>query len=112
MEHKEPTYPLQYPRDKAQDAIDHACEVREQKIADRGKSKAEPRLIADGKLRRCSVCGYPFQPDEKPSMSVAFADHLRKTHQPDPTSKDFSQAAAGSSGKTPTSKVNAICDDC
>jgi rubrerythrin len=67
---------------KAQDAIDHAREVREQKIADRAKSGAEPRLIADGKLQRCSVCGYPFQPDEKPSVSVAFADHLLKAHQP------------------------------
>lgn len=81
MEHRESAYPPQDPHDKAQDAIDHAREVREQKIADGGKSNAEPRLIADGKLKRCSVCGYPFQPDEKPSMSVAFAEHLMKAHQ-------------------------------
>jgi hypothetical protein len=80
------TFDLRDPHKQAQDAIDHAREVREQKIADRGKSKAEPRLIADGKLQRCSACGYPFQPDEKPSMSVAFADHLMKAHRPGQTS--------------------------
>ncbi len=68
MESKRP-FDLEDSHKKAQDAIDRAREVREQKIADRGQSKAEPRLIADGKLQRCSVCGYPFQPDEKPSMS-------------------------------------------
>jgi hypothetical protein len=73
--------------DKAQDAIDHAREVREQNIADRGKGKGEPRLIADGNLQRCSVCGYRFQADKKPSMSVAFADHLMKAHNAGQTSE-------------------------
>lgn len=70
--------------DKAQDAIDHAREVRENKISN-GKKQvvSEPHLIADGKLQRCSVCGYPFQADEKPSMSVAFAEHFMKAHQPE-----------------------------
>lgn len=81
MESKGP-FGVEDPHKKAQDAIDHAREVREQKVADRAKSTTGPRLIADGKLQRCSVCGYPFQPDEKPSMSVAFADHLLKAHQP------------------------------
>jgi hypothetical protein len=52
-----------------------------------------PRLIADGNLKRCSICGYPFEPDVHPSMSVAFAEHLSKAHQPGQTSEDFSQAA-------------------
>jgi hypothetical protein len=44
--------------------------------------KKHPHLTTDGKLQRCSVCGYPFEPDVQPSMSVAFADHLSKAHQP------------------------------
>ncbi len=94
MEPKDAVYPPQDPHKKAQDAIDHAREIREQKIADRGKRNAEPRLIADGKMQRCSVCGYPFQLDEKPSMSVAFAEHLSKAHQPGQTTEDVNQAAA------------------
>jgi rubrerythrin len=95
MEHKEPTRNpfAQNAHDKAQDAIDHARWVREQKIADRDKSEAEPRLIADGKLQRCSACGYPFQADEKPSMSVAFAQHLMKVHSSGQTSEDVSEAS-------------------
>ena len=53
-----------------------------------------PHLIADGNLKRCSVCGYPFPPDVKPSMSVAFAEHLSKAHKPGQTTEDFNQAAA------------------
>jgi hypothetical protein len=75
--------------DKAQDAIDHAREVREKKITDRGKSNIDPRLIVDGNLLRCSVCGYPFQADEKPSVSVAFAEHLMKAHKPGQISEPF-----------------------
>ena len=46
------------------------------------KTVHEPHLIADGNLERCSVCGYLFPADVKPSMSVAFADHLREAqHQ-------------------------------
>jgi predicted small metal-binding protein len=86
--------------DKAQDAIDHAREVREKKIADRGKSKIEPQLIADGNLQRCSGCGYPFQADEKPSVSVAFAEHLMKAHKPGQTSEDVNQAAARIASET------------
>jgi hypothetical protein len=52
-----------------------------------------PRLVPDGDLKRCSVCGYPFSSDVKPSLDVAFADHLRKTHKPGQTTEDASQAA-------------------
>jgi hypothetical protein len=48
----------------------------------------DPRLIADGNLQRCSVCRYPFPADVQPSMSVAFAEHLMKAHQPGQTSED------------------------
>jgi len=41
-----------------------------------------PRLIADGNLQRCSVCGYPFPADVRPSMAVAFAEHLMNRHKP------------------------------
>lgn len=88
IQYKEPTRNpfAQNAYDKAQDAIDRAREAREKRIADRGKSKAEPHLIAEGKLLRCSVCSYPIQPDEKPSVSAAFAEHLLSAHPPEPTS--------------------------
>jgi hypothetical protein len=47
-----------------------------------------PHLISAGDLKHCSVCGYPFKPDVQPSMSAAFADHMRKTHNPGQTSED------------------------
>jgi hypothetical protein len=83
MEFKVPTRNpfAQNAHDKAQDAIDRAREIRERTLAGRGKTKAEPHLIPDGKLLRCSVCSYPMQPDEKPSVSVAFADHLLNAHR-------------------------------
>jgi hypothetical protein len=90
MEYKKPFDQLYDPHKKAQDAIDHAREVRENRIAELGLKKAEsgPHLIADGALRRCSACGYPFQSDEKPSISVAFAAHLLKAHTPRSASAD------------------------
>ena len=88
IQYKEPTRNpfAQSAHDKAQEAIDRAREIRERNIADRGRSKAEPHLIAEGKLLRCSLCSYPIQPDEKPSVSVAFAEHLLSAHPPEPTS--------------------------
>jgi hypothetical protein len=83
MESKRP-FDLEDAHKKAQDAIDHAREVREKKIADQKKAEAEPHLVADGNMKRCSVCGYPFPADVQPSMSVAFADHLLKSHTPGP----------------------------
>jgi hypothetical protein len=91
MEHKEPKNPFaQNAHDKAQDAIDHAREVREKKLAETGKNRVAslPHLIADGNLQRCSVCGHPFPADVHPSMSVAFAAHLATAHL------NFKEAAA------------------
>src|SRR5271165_6733054 len=101
MEYKKPFDQLYDPHKKAQDAIDHAREVRESKLAEPSKKVREdmhppappPHLIADGNLKRCSVCGYPFPADVHPSMSVAFAEHLLKAHQPGQTTEDSSQAA-------------------
>jgi hypothetical protein len=42
----------------------------------------QAHLVRDGNLQRCSVCGYPFSADVRPSMSVAFAEHLMKAHKP------------------------------
>jgi hypothetical protein len=83
MEYKKPFDQSEDRHKKAQDAIDHAREVREKKVAGLGEKKAEPRLIADGDLQRCSVCGHQFESDVQPSMSVAFADHLCKVHKRD-----------------------------
>jgi hypothetical protein len=84
MRHAEPIYNpfAKNAHDKAQDAIDHAREVREKRIAERGKPTELPRLIVDGMLRRCSACGYTFPADIHPSMSIAFTEHLRKQHAP------------------------------
>ena len=83
MEPKQPVYPPQDAYDKAEDAINLARDARERKLASLGKSRTVPRVIADGKLERCSVCGYPFDRDVRPSMSVAFAQHLLKAHSQD-----------------------------
>jgi hypothetical protein len=48
----------------------------------------DPYLIAEGNVERCSVCGYSFPSDVKPSMSVAFADHLLEAHQPSQSTDD------------------------
>lgn len=94
MEHKDHrANPFaQTAHDKADAAIDHAREVRENKITDSARNKLEPCLIADGSLQRCSVCGYSFPADVHPSMSVAFAEHLMKAHKPGQTTEDFNQA--------------------
>jgi hypothetical protein len=86
MEPKKPFDQLYDPHKRAQDAIDHAREMRESRSADRGENKPEPRLTADRNVLRCSICGYPFQSGEKPSVSVAFAKHLMKAHQSGQTS--------------------------
>jgi hypothetical protein len=87
MEHKRPFESFaQDAHEKAQAAIDHATEVRTGAAEELRKKRAEktvcePRLIADGNLQRCSVCGCPFPADVHPSMSVAFADHLNTAHK-------------------------------
>jgi hypothetical protein len=100
MEHKKPfeSFAKDAP-EKAQAAIDHATEVRtgaaeelRKKYAE--KTAREPHLFSNGDLLCCSVCGHPFDPDVKPSVSGAFADHLLKDHKPRQTSEDVNQAAA------------------
>jgi hypothetical protein len=88
MEHQKPFDAFsRIAKEKAQAAIDHATEVRiraadELRERHAEKTACEPHLIADGNHERCSVCGYSFPADVKPSMSVAFADHLREAqHQ-------------------------------
>jgi hypothetical protein len=58
------------------------------------KETLPPHLVADGNLKRCSVCGYPFPADIRPSMSVAFAEHLLKAHKSGQSTEDVNQAAA------------------
>src|SRR5271166_5422544 len=99
MEYKKPYDQVEAGHKKAQDAIDHATEVRigvaeELRKKHAKKAAQEAHLIADGDLKRCSVCGYPFPADVHPSMSVAFSDHLSKAHKPGQTNEDFNQAAA------------------
>jgi hypothetical protein len=53
-----------------------------QKRLTTAKETLPPHLTEDGSLKRCSVCGYPFPADVHPSMTVAFAEHLLKAHNP------------------------------
>ncbi len=97
MEYKRATYgssESEAAHKKAQDAIDHATEVRKERLSHLGdKTPRSPHLVSAGvTLKRCSVCGHPFSPDE-PDMDRAFADHIRKAHQPGQTTEDSSQAA-------------------
>ena len=39
-----------------------------------------PHLMSQGKLKRCSVCGQTFGLDSQPSLSKAFAEHVRTVH--------------------------------
>ena len=101
MERKERFDPsAQTAHDRADAAIEHARQVREKAEADLRRrqaeraSRSEPRLIRDGNLERCSVCGYLFDADVKPSMSVAFAEHLRKAHQTVQRTEDANEAHA------------------
>src|SRR5271165_506041 len=106
MENEKPLNQFEEVHKRVREARDHAREVQEKDAEarqeraekeavregfDRPGSKLPPRLIADGNLKRCSVCGYPFQPDVQPSMSVAFADHLSKAHQPNQATEDVNQ---------------------
>jgi hypothetical protein len=58
------------------------------------KQQSAPHLIADGDVKRCSVCGYPFPADVMAFIDTAFAEHLRTAHKPGQTTEDFNQAAA------------------
>ncbi|MGO9516220.1 MAG: hypothetical protein ACLPND_04170 [Candidatus Korobacteraceae bacterium] len=102
MENKKLLNQFEEVHKRVKEARDHAREVQEmdslirqeraEKEAgregfDRPSLQLPPRLIADGSLQRCSVCGYPFPADVHPSMSVAFADHLSKAHKPGQTTE-------------------------
>jgi hypothetical protein len=86
--------------DKADAAIERARQNREQAAADLRRRQAErtshsePCLVRDGNLERCSVCGHPFADDVRPSMSVAFAEHLNKAHRPAQGAEDANPAAS------------------
>jgi len=95
MEHKKPFDQLYDPHKRAQDAIDHAREVREEKLAGLGKKTVPaPHLISDGHQKRCSVCKHPFFEDGVHSIEAAFAQHVSAHHKPGQTSEDANQAAA------------------
>jgi hypothetical protein len=94
MENKKPFGQLYDPHQKAQDAIDHAREAREEKLVGLGKKAApEPHLISDGHQKRCSVCKQPFFGDGIHSVDSAFARHVLAHHRPGQTREDSSQAA-------------------
>lgn len=48
----------------------------------------------DNGTGRCSICKMPFVHDINPTMSEAFAEHVRKAHRPGQTTEDVNQAAA------------------
>jgi hypothetical protein len=43
-------------------------------------------------VKHCSVCKCPFPPEVNSSTDVAFAEHLRKAHEPSQANEDFAQA--------------------
>jgi hypothetical protein len=43
--------------------------------------KLPPHLVSNGDVKRCSECGVPFSNDVKPSLSKAFAEHIRTAHK-------------------------------
>lgn len=54
--------------------------ARMKQMSEAVERRQPPHLIDAGNLKHCSVCGYPFKPDVQPSMSAAFADHMRTAH--------------------------------
>ena len=66
------------------------------------RTKLPPHLMTDrsNNVKRCSVCGHPFESDAQPSVSKAFAEHVLKAHRPGQTSEDVNQAAARIVGET------------
>jgi hypothetical protein len=49
-------------------------------------------LINDGSIMRCSVCKLPFDPEVKPSLTVAFTNHLSEAPKPAQTTEDVDGA--------------------
>ena len=56
------------------------------------KAPLPPHLIERDAVKQCSDCGEKFTADSKPSLSKAFAKHVREKHSR--KREDFSQAAA------------------
>jgi hypothetical protein len=46
------------------------------------KSKLPAHLITVLGVKRCSLCKEAFAKDVKPSLSQAFAEHVRSLHKP------------------------------
>lgn len=46
------------------------------------RQKIPPYLTTVLGKKRCSVCGLVFPKDSKPSLSKAFAEHVRNAHKP------------------------------
>src|SRR5271167_3532279 len=96
MESKKPVNQFQEVHKKVREVRDRTREIRERDSVirqeraekeairegfDRPSLKLPPHLIADGDVKRCSVCGYPFPADVMASIDTAFAEHLRKVHK-------------------------------
>ena len=90
MENKKPFDQLYDPHKKAQDAIDHAREVREGKLAGLGKRRL--RVVRESPLLGvCEYCNMQFSSGEsqlaKSDIQVQFNEHKCKR-------QDVNQAAA------------------
>jgi hypothetical protein len=46
-----------------------------------GRAKIPPYLTTVSGKKCCSVCGLEFPKGVKPSLSKAFAEHIRKIHK-------------------------------
>jgi len=49
------------------------------------REKIPPYLTTVLGKKRCSACGMVFPKDSKPSLSKAFAEHVRSVHKPKKT---------------------------
>jgi hypothetical protein len=46
--------------------------------------KMAPHLVDRGGEKGCSACSMIFKADVTPSISRAFAEHIRQVHRPEP----------------------------
>jgi hypothetical protein len=53
-----------------------------------GRQKLPPYLTTVMGKKRCSACGLEFPKNSKPSLSKAFAEHIRKVHKPNKLTQD------------------------
>jgi len=94
MESKKPFDQLEDPHKKAQDAIDHAREVREQKIADHKKTVSEPHLIADGVPKDYTQAAFWVRKAAEQGVAVAQNNLAGLYRDGQGVSKDYVQAAS------------------